>query len=59
MQPVVLCCGIWRQVNQVVLNFKGRAAIAGLSMQEAVVLLLKAVGDGRIKLEKLGKKEDV
>ena len=32
--------------KQVVLNFKGCAAIAGLSMQEAVVLLLKAVGDG-------------
>ena len=45
--------------KQVVLNFKGRAAIAGFSMQEAVVLLLKAVGDGRIKLEKLAKKEDV
>ena len=37
----------------VVRHFKGRCAVLGLTMQDAVILLFKAVAEDRIRLEDL------
>jgi hypothetical protein len=42
--------GVPRKVVQL---FKGQAAVAGFTMQDAIVLLLRAVGDGSIQLQEL------
>ena len=53
MEKETMVLNVRKMPVDVVRHFKGRIAVLGLSMQDAVVLVFRAVADGKIKLEDL------